>query len=260
MKNNYAYVTLLSSWDYLLAVLVLNKSLIKHQSKYPLVVGVTEDIYDIVSFYLEKENILFKMIPQLEYSDGSKKAWGEDNSVLKTASKIALFSFNEFDKLIYIDADSLLRKNIDELFDYPDGSILVSPTSGIMSGLIVFCPRNHNFQAYYTLLQIFDWLDGDLFAEMFFPAKSNLDYQISDKYSKLIVNDMDNIDDVYCAQFVYLYKPWKYLKLEYLINDFSKKIEVNECRRQIFEEYFDILKIYQVKYPELLRGFQNEYS
>jgi hypothetical protein len=50
---NYAYITLLSSYDYLDAVLVLNASLKSQDTKYPLVCAVTEDIYD---------NIFLKLI------------------------------------------------------------------------------------------------------------------------------------------------------------------------------------------------------
>lgn len=258
MEEKYAYVTLLSSWDYLLAVLVLNKSLILSNSKYPLVVGVTEDIYDLVSFYLEKENILFKQIPNLEYSNEIKEKWGEDNSVLKTAPKIALFNFLEFDKLVYIDADVIIRKNMDELFLYPDGSLLVADGT-ILSGLIVYQPNNHNVQAYYSLMQIFNWLDGDLFSEIFFPCRSNNDYRIPDKYSKLITSidlndDEFDIEDIKCIQFVYIHKPWKYKKLEDFQNVFYQDFFKNANRDRIFQEYFELLKPYQIKYPELLRG------
>lgn len=42
-------------------------------------------------------------------------------------SALLFIQFEEFDKLIYLDADMLLFQNIDELFDSPPGTV-----SGVM--------------------------------------------------------------------------------------------------------------------------------
>ena len=65
--NNYAYVTLLSSIDYLPAIIILNNSFKQVQSKYPLVVAVTENIIQEAEYYLKQEQILYKVIPVIQY-------------------------------------------------------------------------------------------------------------------------------------------------------------------------------------------------
>jgi hypothetical protein len=63
-----AFITLLSSVDYLPAVLVLNKSLRLAKSNYELVVAVTEDIIDKVQLPLIEEGIFIEKIPKLSYT------------------------------------------------------------------------------------------------------------------------------------------------------------------------------------------------
>ena len=43
-KLKYSYVTLLSSQEYILPVLVLNQSLLNVKSQYPLLVLITDDV------------------------------------------------------------------------------------------------------------------------------------------------------------------------------------------------------------------------
>ena len=65
-----AWITLLSSKNYLPAVLVLGKTLYNTKTAFPLVVGITKDIWskEIVDL-LNRNNILTEKIPKLQYSD-----------------------------------------------------------------------------------------------------------------------------------------------------------------------------------------------
>ena len=115
--NKYAFITLLSSNDYLNAVLTLNESLKLVNSKYPLIVAATENLEENIFNTLIKNNIYYKKIPQLILN--SEKLYIK-KSMYNTNSKFYIFSnFYEYDKLVYIDADSLFFKNADELFNYP---------------------------------------------------------------------------------------------------------------------------------------------
>ena len=51
----YAFCTLLSSKDYLVPVLILNRNLHDINSQYPLIVMVTNNIINDVKNYLDKE-------------------------------------------------------------------------------------------------------------------------------------------------------------------------------------------------------------
>jgi alpha-N-acetylglucosamine transferase len=127
-KNMNGWITLLSSENYLPAVLILNQTMQNVKSKYPLIVGITEDIYsDKIITILHKYNIITEKIEKTSYAKEVVEKYS-NHSVLNTASKIMLFSLDKYEKLIYIDADVYVKENMDELFDnYEDGSILCYP-------------------------------------------------------------------------------------------------------------------------------------
>lgn len=241
---NFAYVTLLSSIDYLPAVIILNRNLKNVQSKYPLVVGVTDNIFSDVKNYLDKEKILYKKIPFMEYSDVAKKRWENDTpSILNIASKIALFKFIEFDKLVYLDSDILIYQNIDDLFNYPDGA-MYDECGKPFIGLFVFSPRNHKPDWYYFLIQITGLIESDILEGLFFPAKSNPDYLIPfEYYVNITLQNLDtkNIEDLKVIHYCYKYKPWNYSSTEKFLDDFKNtfKNHSNKNRTICTEFYFN---------------------
>ena len=184
MEEKKAFITLLSSENYLEAVLVLNSSLRENKSKYPLVVAVTENIFipEIIE-PLKKHHIFVEKIPLLEYCSFLQEEYAE-HSVLKTASKIAIFSLKNWDKLVYIDADTCVLKNVDELFDYPDGAMLYyKEEQQGFSGLFVFEPKLHQEDEFYpTLIKHHYCFDGDLLGKIWFFVKTSIAHQIPDIY------------------------------------------------------------------------------
>ena len=258
---NYAYVTLLSSEDYLPAVLILNQNLKNVNSRYPLLVAVTENIYETVKPYLEAENILYKLIPFLEYTKETQDRWMKDwgtKYTLNICSKFLLFKFYEYDKLVYIDSDIIIYQNIDRLFMYPDGA-LYNDNGRPFIGLFTFIPQNHKADYYYILSNCCGIIESDVLEPLFFPFKSNVDYRIPFEYYVNIT--YDNLDDydfqtIKVYHFCYKYKPWKYNSpeeyLKTFYDGFDEKKPYSENRKIIVEDYFD-LYYYPLlnKYPEL---------
>lgn len=251
---NYAYITLLSSEDYLPAIIVLNNSLKQTNSKYPLVVAVTENVILAVQKYLEQEQIRFKVIPYITYNDHIQLKL-RSSSILNTASKISILSFYEYDKIIFIDGDTLIYRNMDELFDYPDGS-MYDEFGYALSGLMVLVPSNHNLKFYYSLLQLYPMLDGDLFASLLFPFKSNDDYKIPPQYFlNITLENLDSFkfEDIYAIQFCYKYKPWKYKTVDEYFSNFVKEFPkfTYTNRVKALEDYMNqFLYPLWEKYPE----------
>ena len=173
------WVTLLSSTDYLMAVLVLNQSLNNVKSQYPLLVVITEEICtpEIVHIF-NLENILYYKVSSLQYKDPPFVQ--AKPSIINTASKIQIFSLPFKEKFIFLDADVLIQENIDELFDYPSGSALyIEELSSVLSGLFVFTPNPHEYDIYSFLVQNKPhFLDGDIIQTLWFSYKDNLDYRI----------------------------------------------------------------------------------
>lgn len=255
----YAYVTLLSSVDYLPAILILHQNLKDVQSRYPLLVAVTENIANNVIPYLKNNGILYKIIPFLEYTEQTKQYWEPiSKTVLNIASKFILFKFYEYDKLVYIDSDIVIYNNIDDLFDYPDGA-LYDDFGRPFIGLFVFCPKNHCADYYYTLSRVYHCIESDILEPLFFPFKSNPDYRIPYQYYLNIMNE--NFANLYydakVIHFCYKFKPWFFTNVQdyknQLLSEFPNFTEPE--RFNIVQSYLNqyVLPLIR-KYPEFTPG------
>ena len=237
-----AWITLLSTINYLPAVLVLNETLKQNNTKYPLVVGIAEDIWeDSLIKILLKNGIIPEKITKLTYSISvQKKHKGE--TVLNTASKISLFSLINYDKLVFIDADVYIKENIDELFNYKDGSILCYFDDKVegqlwgFSSLFVFKPLNHRWKEYNIIMNALNSFDGDFIGRTWFHIRDNEEYRIPDYYMKLANNS-------------------GYCKTVHLINPENKFWLIPEPRfkkSQIEIDYYKILNQIYLTNPEIL--------
>lgn len=183
--RKFAYITLLSTEDYLDAVLVLNESLKDVSSQYPLVCAVTKNLNktELIT-RLMTAGIHIEWIESREYSENTRTKHS-GHAVLNTASKISLFELVNYDKLCYIDADTIVVKNIDDVFDRLDGSMIKMDGDEYgFTGLFVFSPRNHRADFYLHLLTHFDCFDGDLLGSLWFYTRTSADHWIDDSYCK----------------------------------------------------------------------------
>lgn len=189
---------------------MLALSLQKVQSKYPLLVAITEDVYsvEIVSL-LKPLNCEIKIIKSLEYSPWVQEQW-KNQPVLKTASKVQIFTFTEWDKLVYIDADSIVLHNIDSLFNYLDGAMSYGCDDDAgFSGLFVFEPKNHKeFQYYPTLMVNHNVFDGNLLGELWFYVKTSPAHQIPLDYFWQYCPEPKINPSTKAVHFCNLPKPW----------------------------------------------------
>lgn len=252
-----AYVTLLSSSNYLKAVIALNQNLIDLNSQYPLLVMVTKDIASQTIPYLQKEKILYKIVDYLNYSKLTQKNF-ENSYILNIASKLNVFLLKEYDKIVYIDADSFFLANIDELFNYPDGAMYTEPGYNYgFTGMFVCCPKNHILEYYMAILEKFDIWESDLLGALWFPFKTNKDYRIPFQYFiNITLQNLDTYDltQMKGIHFCYNYKPWNYNNVLDFLQDFDKEfIKYPNHNRFICVGYYmqKYLIPIQQKYPEL---------
>jgi hypothetical protein len=85
MNNNYAYITLLSSEEYIFGTVILNKSLQKVKSKYPLIVCLTNNLSNNIKIIniLNEEKINYFIVKKLQYNNDFL-----EETIPNTASKI----------------------------------------------------------------------------------------------------------------------------------------------------------------------------
>lgn len=108
----YAWTTLLTTTDYLQSVLLLNASLKRVGSKYPLVIIVSDDIAMEVIPHLEVKNCLYYIVPNLQ------RMYTERLFSIDMLMKFYSFELTEYDKVCYLDGDILVLKNCDFVFNY----------------------------------------------------------------------------------------------------------------------------------------------
>lgn len=111
--NINTYVCVLSTDNYLDGALILNENLKCLQSKYPLLCLVNEKISEYTKSVLTYFGINYKIIKMIEYD-----SFSEENDYWKyTFDKLNIFSLIEYKKIVYLDLDLLLLKNVDHLFN-----------------------------------------------------------------------------------------------------------------------------------------------
>lgn len=108
--NKYCYMTLMTTEKFLPCVIRCHESLQYVKSKYPYVVLIPENNL-FLKTELQKRNILFKEI-KVDKLDKNRSFYYND-----TINKFQLFNFIEYDKIFFLDADSIVCQNIDLEFN-----------------------------------------------------------------------------------------------------------------------------------------------
>lgn len=217
-----AFITLLSNKSYLPGVIALKRALDHVKSKYPLYCMLSKGIDPSIYTILEKHNI--KNI-QLSHSaaitninqNTSNSHWDA------TFDKLLAWDFTQFEKLVFIDADMLIVRNIDELFNYPGFSATVagSQMSGnenwnnLNSGLIVIEPNKEIANKLISLIP--NAIDQAKQNKKCIGDQNILYTYFPDwpKHKELKLNEKYNI--------IYAYIEYYVNKLEYSLNKKSKK-------------------------------------
>ena len=139
-----AYITLLSTENYLPGVLALHESLRRTGTPHPLVVAISAHLPPHIDQMLEDAAMAVRRIPEStaipsEIINGNGH-WGY------TFDKIHLFGLDEFSKLVYVDSDMIVLANMDELFDKPHmsavpaGRLIHADWTRLNGGLLVIEP------------------------------------------------------------------------------------------------------------------------
>lgn len=153
--NKYAYVTLLSTEDYLLGVLVCHWSWKQTQSPYPFICLVTDNICSSSINILKLQGIevinIEKYVPNSYRETLEKMSDDQVNSSMANKdfnqngwhncwSKLCIFKLIQYDKVIYIDSDTWFWRNMDELFEKPFLTAVRDYNNKLCAGLLVIEP------------------------------------------------------------------------------------------------------------------------
>ncbi|XP_027114893.1 galactinol synthase 2-like [Coffea arabica] len=115
-----AYVTFLAgNGDYVKGVVGLAKGLRKVKTAYPLVVAVLPDVPEEHRRILVNQGCIVREIEPV-YPPENQTQFAMAYYVINY-SKLRIWEFVEYSKMIYLDGDIQVYENIDHLFDLPDG-------------------------------------------------------------------------------------------------------------------------------------------
>ncbi|CAL1362895.1 unnamed protein product [Linum trigynum] len=137
-----AYATILHSAQfYVCGAIVAAQSIRRAGSTRDLVILVDETISDYHRGGLEAAGWKVHTIKRIRNPKAEPEAYNEWNY-----SKFRLWQLTDYDKIIFIDADMLILRNIDFLFEMPE--ITATGNNGTLfnSGVMVIEPSNCTFQ------------------------------------------------------------------------------------------------------------------
>lgn len=221
------YICVLSTDSYLDGLLILNENLKNINSKYRLLCLINDNISKNVITVIEKNKIEYKMMPKIigEYIDKNNPQW------FHSFDKINVFSLTEFEKIVYLDLDLLILKNIDCLFNKRHISMCSDfPFSdNYNSGVMVIKP---NIDDYNNMINM---INNN-------PIKYKGDQELINEYFKGRINELPRIYN--CMRAVF------YEMMETNIkNEFAYKNSVcifNEYDRPSIVHYIGALKPFMV--------------
>ena len=246
MKNNksqFVYMTILTNESYIPGCMALARSLVEVNSQYKLSILVPEDKKDALYNQLEKYG-LFKTVGDYCFIETQPNITLPEKVLLKdyywneTFFKLQVVRCYHYKKIIFIDSDQMLIKNIDHLFDRPHmtaticGKCLHPDWLDLTSGLMVIEPNevfyNHLVECVEPAVKrkydagqnvgdqdVFhqampEWRD---LAELHLPEKYDIFWSMIE-----ILCKTENIstDEFYMIHFQGKEKPWHRFKYYYI--------------------------------------------
>ncbi|KAI5658879.1 hypothetical protein M9H77_27672 [Catharanthus roseus] len=137
-----AYVTVLhSSEAYVCGAIALAQSLIKSNTTKDLILLADDHISQNSLKVLVESGWKIKKIKRIRSSNAPKNAYNEWNY-----SKLRIWQLTEYDKVMFIDSDLLVLRNLDEFFLYPQISAVWNDGFLFNSGLMLIEPSECTFK------------------------------------------------------------------------------------------------------------------
>lgn len=141
-----AYVTLLCNGDaYAPGVEALGASLRASGTGEPLIVMAAPEVSPRVRAHLSMQGLRIRDVEILER--GSRDMGGPQPSAGPGLTKLRVWQLTEFDKVVFLDANTLVLRNVDELFERPElsaAACLLSPDR-LDSAVMVLVPSEATF-------------------------------------------------------------------------------------------------------------------
>uniref|UniRef100_A0AAY4BQU7 glycogenin glucosyltransferase n=1 Tax=Denticeps clupeoides TaxID=299321 RepID=A0AAY4BQU7_9TELE len=140
-----AFVTLATTEDYCMGALVMGKSLRRHGTTRKIVVLISSSVSPEARHSLER---VFDEVVQVDVMDSMDRthlSWLGRPELGVTLTKLQCWMLIKYKKCVFLDADTLVLQNVDDLFEREELS--AAPDAGwpdcFNSGVFVFRPSLH---------------------------------------------------------------------------------------------------------------------
>lgn len=215
MKDK-AYITLLSSDNYMYYVVALYDSLMSTNPKYPLYCCVTEDVSADTLKMMDKIGLSYIHVSTTDLEDIIAATTAHNRApkkYVRALGKLTIFNLDQFSKCVYLDSDLIIKKNIDDLFDKPAFSAVEDclpvhkrpkkyelGESSFNSGMFVYEPSkeyyNKLLSTIATLPSDVMWHDQAILAYMNQDWMQRPDLQLPYTYNTLVAQQEDVVDEI----------------------------------------------------------------
>ena len=248
-----AYVTLVTNADYALGATALVRSLKLTGTSADVIVMHTGGVSDATLAPVEALGARLAAVQLLPTSDAFNRRHaraqihashpftkGEKppfHTPLDNFSKLRLWELKEYDTVVFIDADAIVLRNVDRLFDYPEFSAAPNVYESLVdfrrlnSGVFVARPSCATFAAMLAKLDAPDalWPRTDqTFLQTFFPGWHGL--------------------PVFCnmLQYVWFNLPelWDWKSVSVVHYQYEKPWQANHARAQQLKPLIDLWQAY----------------
>ncbi|KAH0624060.1 hypothetical protein JD844_007389, partial [Phrynosoma platyrhinos] len=148
-----SFVTLATNDSYVKGALVLGSSLRNYRTTRKLTVLITPHVSDPMRNVLEKVFDKVKLVDVLDSGDVAHLALLKRPELGVTLTKLHCWELTEYSKCVFMDADTMVLSNIDELFEREELSAAPDPgwPDCFNSGVFVYRPSVETFN---QLLQL----------------------------------------------------------------------------------------------------------
>lgn len=279
----YSYVSILSTESYLPGALVLHYSLMRTNPRYPFLLLITPELGAGVRDVLSRHRIEYRVL---------EKPIANPNRVEKTHrwyhnySTLHIFNL-EFEKIVYLDADMLITRNIDELFEKAHLSGVISGGSlpehsawnQFNGGLLVIEPSGALFADMLRCVGSIEQKAGgnQAFLHAYFrdwPTKTelHLDYSYNmfhthvDRYHELLGY---MLEDIKVLHFIGANKPWMIQGAEISrqrigfrrkATTLAKRLLGKRSRFSNREMHDEAIRMWQSHHEEMVREYGDSFA
>ncbi|KAK7161657.1 hypothetical protein R3I94_004360 [Phoxinus phoxinus] len=142
MTEAQAFVTLATTDAYCMGCIVVGKSLRRHGTSKKLVVMVSPNVSRVGRLALDDVFDEVVVVDVLDSRDKAHLTWLGRPELGVTFTKLHCWTLTQFSKCVFLDADTLVLCNVDELFEYEELSAAPDPgwPDCFNSGVFVFRP------------------------------------------------------------------------------------------------------------------------